>query len=89
MQELCTSECTCRDEAGTTHTFQYILLAEDTVYEQETYRDYGIMIRSSATEQVCVPHITTDYDRIIALLMLLKTHKVSPTHLHDVIADWL
>lgn len=89
MQELYISAHTCRDEAGISHTFQYFLLQSESVYENRLCKDYGVMVRASEAEQVRIPHITTDHDRIVNLLSLLKTHGVSPAHLSDVIEDWL
>lgn len=89
MQELYIDERAYRDEAGTTHTFQYFLLQDETSYENCLCTDYGIMVRSSGLEQVSIPHITADRDRITGLLNLLCAQGVSPVHLRDVIEDWL
>lgn len=88
MQELYIDERTCQDEVGTMHRFQYFLLADELFCDNIPYTDYGIMVRSN-TQQVSIPHITVDRNRITDLLALLCSQAVSPTHLQDVIDDWL
>ncbi len=89
MQELYVNECTCQDETETIYIFQYFLLTNTTILDGIPYMDYGVMAQIPGSEPVRIPHLTTDRTRIDELLSLLQTYMVSPSHLRDVIDDWL
>ena len=51
---------------------------------------YGAAVTSRRTgERAVVPNITVSIPRIDELMDLLVRNQVSPTHLRDVVDDWL
>ena len=51
--------------------------------------DYGVRVWEDGGEDASVPGITVSAQRVDELLSLLVEHRVSPTALADVVADWL
>lgn len=86
MQELIAHTRQLTDEQGNPLTFRYTLLENHT---QEGDIDYGIGIDSSLGNQICLPHLSVDRGAVESLLALAAHLTLSPTHLPDVVEDWL
>ena len=69
-----------RDAQGRERRFHYGLLICE---------DYGVRVWEDGGEDASVPGITVSAQRVDELLSLLVEHRVSPTALADVVADWL
>lgn len=86
MQELITHTRHLTDERGEPLTFRYTLLESRT---QEGDIDYGIGIDSSRDDQIRLPHLSVDRAVVEGLLTLAIRLELSPTHLPEVVEDWL
>ena len=71
-----------RDAQGRERRFHYGLLIREVA-------DYGVRVWEDGGEDASVPGITVSAQRVDELLSLLVEHRVSPTALADVVADWL
>ena len=77
------------DELGRERRFQYALLIDQVESGRFSCEDYGVSVREEGGDYVALPGITTSAMRIDELITLLVEHKVGPTTLADVVADWL
>jgi len=87
--ELKVTTRTALDESGTCRTYHYFLLIDQIVSGNFACEDYGVQIQEENGDCASIPGITTSAMRIDELITLLVEHKVGPTALADVIADWL
>ena len=69
--------------------FHYGLLIREAAADPFFCEDYGVRVWEDGGEDAIVPGITTSAQRVDELLSLLVEHRVSPTALADVVADWL
>ena len=79
----------CRDAHGRERRFHYGLLIREAAVEPFFCEDYGVRVWEDGGEDASVPGITVSAQRVDELLSLLVEHRVSPTALADVVADWL
>ena len=86
MQELIARTRQLTDEQGNPLAFRYTLLESGT---QEGDIDYGIGIDSSLGNQIRLPHLSIDRGAVEALLEQCARLTLSPTHLPEVVQDWL
>ena len=86
MQELIANTRQLTDEHGTPLTFRYLLLETRT---QDGGFDYGIGIDSSRSDHIRLPHLSVDRESVERLLALAERLTLSPTHLPEVVEDWL
>ena len=89
MMELKIASRTIEDESGRTRRFHYALLIDQIESGHFACEDYGVSICEEGGDRTAVPGITTNATRIDELITLLVEHKVGPTTLADVVADWL
>lgn len=87
--ELKIASRTITDESGHSRRFHYILLIDQIESGHFACEDYGVGIHEEGGDYAAVPNITTSAMRIDELMTLLVEHKVGPTTLADVVADWL
>ena len=87
--ELPIQTITAVDEPGHPRSFHYSILVDEISVGNFSCEDYGIQVREESGSCVSIPNITTSTTRIHALMELLIRHKVSPTALPDVVADWV
>lgn len=80
---------TITDEQGKPRKFHYSLLVDQIEGISFACENYGVRVLEEGGECASVPGITTSAMRIDELMTLLVEHKVSPTALSDVVADWL
>ena len=80
---------TMTDEEGRPRRYHYSLLVDQIEGSHFACENYGVRILEEGGENACVPGITTSAMRIDELISLLVEHKVSPTALPDIVADWL
>ncbi len=78
-----------RDAQGRERWFHYGLLIREVAAEPFFCEDYGVRVWEDGGEDASVPGITVSAQRVDELLSLLVEHRVSPTALADVVADWL
>ena len=78
-----------RDEAGGLRRVHYYLQVETVESGGLCCENYGVRVSEETGESAAVPNITTSALRIDELISLLVEHKVGPTALPDVVADWL
>ena len=70
--------------------YEYSILVDQLPVGRFACESYGVRITAPSTgEQAEVPNITVSIPRIDALMDLLVRNQVSPTHLKDVLEDWL
>jgi len=67
-------------------TVTYYLVAENLPKIGVTY---GIEVRTSGGEHICIRDITTSHDAIRTLLELMIRNTVTPVAVWDVVEDWL
>ena len=78
-----------RDAQWRERRFHYGLLIREAAVEPFFCEDYGVRVWEDGGEDASVPGITVSAQRVDELLSLLVEHRVSPTALADVVADWL
>ena len=71
-----------RDAQGRERRFHYGLLIREVAAEPFFCEDYGVRVWEDGGEDASVPGVTTSAQRV-------DEHRVSPTALADVVADWL
>lgn len=70
--------------------YDYAVLVDEVGQGPFSCESYGAAVTSRSTgEEARVPHITVDPRRIDELMELLVRCQVGPTHLRDVVDDWL
>lgn len=70
--------------------YDYAVLVDEVDTGPFTCESYGAAVISRSTgEEARVPNITVDPRRIDELMELLVRCQVGPTHLRDVVDDWL
>lgn len=70
--------------------YDYAVLVDTMPVGSFSCESYGAAVRSRRTgERAEVPNLTVSIPRIDALMEKLVRNQVSPTHLRDVVADWL
>lgn len=70
--------------------YDYAILVDELPVGRFSCESYGVRVTARSTgEQADIPHITVSVPRIDALMDLLVRNQVGPTHLKDVIDDWL
>ena len=89
MQEQLIHTQTVSDEQGKVHTFHYYLLTDQFRVGSFACENYGVKIEQVGGESASVPGMTRNQTRANQLTDLLANHCVSPTHLFDVIEDFL
>jgi len=89
MQEQLISTQTCSDEQGNIHTFRYYLLTEEVPFGAFHCEHYGVRVDGTKGESAAVRSVTTSRSRLDGLLSLLTRCRVSPSHLDDIVRDWL
>ncbi len=87
--ELPIQTLTTVDELGHPRSYHYSLLVDEITAGSFVFEDYGIQVREENGDCVSIPGITTSTTRINALMSLLIKHGITPTTLHDVVADWV
>ena len=86
MQELITHAQSLTDERGNRLTFSYALLTERT---DDGVVHYGIGIQSSMGDSIRLPRLSVDRSAAEHLLEQAAQAALSPTHLPEVVEDWL
>lgn len=81
MREALIQVCRIADENGNIYQFSY--------YRLEDSKSYGVCIRDQDGAVAMISDITSEYERIDALLDLLIRGCVSPLHLPEIVEDWL
>lgn len=89
MKKIRVCEKNLQDERGKTRNFDYYLMVEEVETEGFFCENYGVAVEESQGDTAQILGITTQKERAEELLSLLSLHKVSPTTLEDVVADWL
>ena len=87
--ELKITSRTIKDEFGRARRFHYSLIIDQVETGRFACENYGVGIREECGDYAAIPNITTSAMRIDELMTLLVEHKVGPTTLADVVADWL
>lgn len=68
----------------------YSILVDEMDVGSFSCESYGVCVSSKRTEErMVIPHITISIPRIDELLDKLIRNDVGPTHLKDVVDDWL
>lgn len=68
----------------------YSILVDEMDVGSFSCESYGVCVSSKHTEErMVIPHITISIPRIDELLDKLIRNDVGPTHLKDVVDDWL
>lgn len=76
-----------RQEQG---TYDYAVLVEEVGVGSFACESYGVRVTDLGTgEEARVENITVSTQRIGELCALLARNQVGPTHLRDVVEDWL
>ena len=78
-----------RDEVGGLRRVHYYLQVETVDTGGFCCENYGVRVSEEDGDSAQVSGITTSALRIDELISLLVDHKVGPTALPDVVADWL
>ena len=78
-----------RDEVGGLRRVRYYLQVEAVDTGNFCCENYGVRVAEDGGDSVQISGITTSALRIDELISLLVEHKVGPTALPDVVADWL
>ena len=86
MQELIAHTHSLTDERGNLLTFSYALLTE---YTDDRITHYGIGVHSSEGDSICLPGLSVDRSAVEHLLEQVALAGLSPTHLPEVVEDWL
>lgn len=70
--------------------YDYAILVDQVDLGSFSCESYGAVVTAPATgDRAQVANITVDPDRIDRLMELLVRCQVGPTHLRDVVDDWL
>lgn len=70
--------------------YEYSILVDEVAAGQFRCESYGVSVKCPSTgESAQVKDITANPKRIDDLCELLARNQVGPTHLRDVIDDWL
>lgn len=70
--------------------YDYAILVDEVEAGRFSCESYGLRVRARATgEESRVEHITANARRIDELCELVARNRVGPTHLRDVVEDWL
>ena len=70
--------------------YDYLLLVDEVEAGQFRCESYGVGVKCRSTgESARVEDITVNAKRMETLCELLARNQVGPTHLRDVIDDWL
>lgn len=89
MMEIKIASRSLTDERGQVRTFHYVLLTDFMETDRFALEDYGVQITEEGGETSAIRGITVSAQRIDELMTLLVEHRVGPTALQDVVADWL
>lgn len=77
-------------ENGSAYTYSYSILVDEVDTGSFYCESYGVRVMEEHNgETAMVQHVTTDMQRINALVSLLARNAVSPVTLRDVVEDWL
>lgn len=79
----------CGDSMGHLRRFHYFLTVDLVETDRFCCENYGVRITEDQGGSAAIPSITTSASRIDELMTLLVDHRVGPTGLADVVADWL
>lgn len=78
------------DLAVESSSYEYAILVDQVDLGSFSCESYGAAVTAPATgDRAQVRNITVDPDRIDQLMELLIRCQVGPTHLRDVVEDWL
>lgn len=90
MRELKLDLFSLYPDLGDQGAYDYSILVDQVKVGSFACESYGVSVTSRRTgEQAAVPNITVSIPRIDELIDLLVRNQVSPTHLRDVVDDWL
>ena len=90
MRELKLDLFSLYPELGDKGDYDYSILVDQVEAGAFACESYGAAVTSRRTgERAVVPNITVSIPRIDELMDLLVRNQVSPTHLRDVVDDWL
>lgn len=90
MRELKLDLFSLYPELGDQGAYDYSILVDQIAVGAFACESYGAAVNSRQTgERAMVPNITVSVPRIDELMDLLVRNQVSPTHLRDVVDDWL
>lgn len=89
MRELFLQTLELPDEAGTVHSYDYVILIDEMDVGPYSCESYGIRVTEKGGAEASVSHVTCSAARIDELSDLLVRNGVTPTTLHDVLSDWL
>lgn len=74
----------------TSGRYDYAILVDEMNVGRFACESYGVSVTARTSgERATVPNITVNIPRIDALVELLVRNEVGPTHLRDVVEDWL
>ncbi len=80
----------CPRLAPESSPYEYAILVDQVELGSFSCESYGAVVTAPATgDRAQVAHITVSPQRIEALMELLIRCEVGPTHLRDVVEDWL
>lgn len=90
MKELLVDSREITDEKGRRRVFDYAILIGEHDAGPFFCESYGVKIAERGSGNVSfVPDVTTRAARIDELMELLVRDRVLPSHLLDVVTDWL
>lgn len=89
MRELYLQTLALPDETGMIRHYDYTILIDEMDVGPFSCESYGIRVSEQGGAQASVPHVTCSAARIDELCELVVRNGVTPTTLHDVLADWL